>query len=136
LGVKGPELVAVGEINELTRFEGKEAFDDIKAEVDQILGPASDSLPNYRWRRGKERKAADQLNGMIWYSTAKPPADSEPESWIWPHGEVLTILTMRNNMTMDGHVDKRRRVISLWHLKFCAIEIMDKMFEDNSFNCP
>jgi len=136
LGVKGGMLVAVGENFVLGRFEGLKTFTQTTTALEVSLGPVDGILPNYLPKRNKEYEMLDQINGLIWYLGQRPSSAAEPESHVWSHGDVMTILTVRYGIELDRRIDEYHREVSLWYLHFCSFPIMEKIFKSNTFNCP
>ena len=135
LGVKDGMLVAIGQNFVMGRFEGLNAFQQTGAGLEASLGPATGILPNYRPKRRKEQDILDEFNGLVWYLEERPSSAAEPDTHIWSHGDVMTILTVRYSIELDRRVDEYHREVSLWHLHFCSFPIMEKIFKSNNYNC-
>ena len=135
LGVKDGILAAIGENFVMGRFEGLKAFQQTGAGLEASLGPATGILPNYRPKRRKEEDIVDEFNGLVWYLEERPSSAAEPDTHVWSHGDVMTILTVRYGIELDRRVDEYHREVSLWHLHFCSFPIMEKIFKSNNYNC-
>lgn len=135
LGVKDGMLVAIGQNFVMGRFEGLKAFQQTGAGLEASLGPATGILPNYSPKRTKEQKIVDDFNGLVWYLEERPSSAAEPDTHVWSHGDVMTILTVRYGIELDRRVDEYHREVSLWHLRFCSFPIMEKIFSSNTYNC-
>jgi hypothetical protein len=135
LGVKDGALVAVGRHIDLSRFEGLQTFKTTTTTLQESLGTATGLFPRYKAKRRKNQKAIDQFNEMIWYSDEWPNSKAKPESWVWPQGEVITIFTVRYNVSVGQALGSNNRELSLWYLHFCSFPMMDKILPENNFNC-
>ena len=135
LGVRNGMLVAIGQNFVMGRFEGLKAFQQTDAAPKASIGPADGILPNYRPKRIKEQAIIDEFNGLVWYLEERPSSSAEPDTHVWTHGDVMTILTVRYGIELDRRVDEYHREVSLWHLHFCSFPIMEKIFKSNNYNC-
>jgi hypothetical protein len=72
---------------------------------------------------------------MIWYSDEWPNSKAEPESWVWPHGEVMTVLTVRYSVSVGQALGSNNRELSQWYLHFCSLPMLGEMFPENNFTC-
>jgi len=135
LGVRDGMLVAIGQNFVMGRFEGLNAFQQTGTGLEAVLGPATGILPNYSPKRRKEQDILDELNGLIWYLEERPSSAAEPDTHVWSHGDVMTILTVRYSIELDRRVDEYHREVSLWHLHFCSFPIMEKIFSSNAYDC-
>ena len=135
LGVKDGMLTAIGQNYVMGRFDGLKAFQQTETGLEASLGPSTGILPNYRPKRTKEQKILDDFNGLVWYLEERPSSAAEPDTQVWSHGDVMTILTVRYSIELDRRVDEYHREVSLWHLHFCSFPIMDNIFKSNNYNC-
>jgi hypothetical protein len=135
LGVKDGVLTAVGERNEFKRFDGLNAFEQTLAGLELSLGPSPGIFPNYQARKPTDYEPVNQLMSLIWSLEEKAPSDSDPKSRIWSHDDVMTVLTVRYGIEIDRRIDRYHRTLTLWHLDFCSISIMDTIFVKHEFDC-
>ena len=135
LGVKDGSLVAIGEAESYSRFEGYDIYRESISDLDTAIGPADGILPIYQARKAKEFEQVNQFDSLIWHLQERASSEADPETTAWIHDNVLTVLAVRYDSEIDRRTDKYHRTVILWHLDYCAFPVLDKFYKKQPIEC-